>query len=77
MYFTVAVVGYSMFGENTLSQYTLNMPQGLVASKIAVWTTVFYYAHSTLYSTCFLIKLCYLVREISNFIYRVFCFAGG
>ncbi|XP_013467338.2 amino acid transporter AVT1C [Medicago truncatula] len=40
MYFTVAVVGYTMFGENTLSQYTLNMPRGLVASKIAVWTTV-------------------------------------
>jgi len=77
MYFTVAVVGYSMFGENTLSQYTLNMPRGLVASKIAVWTTVCYYAHSTLYSTCFLNKLCYLVREISNFIYHVFCFAGG
>ncbi|XP_073223212.1 amino acid transporter AVT1C-like [Cicer arietinum] len=40
MYFTVAVMGYSMYGETTLSQYTLNMPRGLVASKIAVWTTV-------------------------------------
>lgn len=77
MYFTVAVVGYTMFGENTLSQYTLNMPRGLVASKIAVWTTVFYYARSTLYSTFYLIKLGYLVREISNFIHHVFCFAGG
>ncbi|MCI67858.1 vacuolar amino acid transporter 1-like, partial [Trifolium medium] len=28
-----------MFGEDTQSQYTLNMPRGLIAYKIAVWTT--------------------------------------
>ena len=39
-YAAVAVVGYTMFGEATLSQFTLNMPQDLVATKIAVWTTV-------------------------------------
>ncbi|KAM0949687.1 putative amino acid transporter, transmembrane domain-containing protein [Dioscorea sansibarensis] len=39
MFAGVAVIGYLMFGEATLSQFTLNMPQGLVASKIAVWTT--------------------------------------
>ncbi|XP_022993096.1 amino acid transporter AVT1C-like [Cucurbita maxima] len=40
MYAGVAIIGYLMFGESTLSQYTLNLPQDLVASKIAVWTTV-------------------------------------
>lgn len=34
-------MGYKMFGEDTLSQFTLNLPQDLVATKIAVWTTVY------------------------------------
>ncbi|RWR91607.1 vacuolar amino acid transporter 1-like protein [Cinnamomum micranthum f. kanehirae] len=40
MYAGVAVMGYTMFGEFTKSQFTLNMPKNLVASKIAVWTTI-------------------------------------
>uniref|UniRef100_A0A0R0I8I3 Amino acid transporter transmembrane domain-containing protein n=2 Tax=Glycine subgen. Soja TaxID=1462606 RepID=A0A0R0I8I3_SOYBN len=35
-----AVLGYTMFGEAILSQFTLNMPKELVATKIVVWTTV-------------------------------------
>jgi vesicular inhibitory amino acid transporter len=40
LYSSVAVMGYKMFGELTESQITLNLPQELVASKIAVWATV-------------------------------------
>ncbi|KAG8390605.1 hypothetical protein BUALT_Bualt01G0100900 [Buddleja alternifolia] len=40
LYAAVAVLGYMMFGDSTESQFTLNLPQDLVASKIAVWTTV-------------------------------------
>ncbi|XP_039116471.1 LOW QUALITY PROTEIN: amino acid transporter AVT1A-like [Dioscorea cayenensis subsp. rotundata] len=35
-----AAFGYLMFGEDTLSQITLNLPKNSIASKIAVWTTV-------------------------------------
>ncbi|KAJ4835511.1 hypothetical protein Tsubulata_023276 [Turnera subulata] len=36
----VAAIGYTMFGEATLSQITLNMPQHSVVSRIALWATV-------------------------------------
>ncbi|KAI7735995.1 hypothetical protein M8C21_022407, partial [Ambrosia artemisiifolia] len=38
LYAAVAVMGYMMFGESTESQFTLNLPTNLVASKIAVNT---------------------------------------
>jgi len=40
MYAVTALMGYTMFGDETNSQFTLNMPKRFVASKLAVWTTV-------------------------------------
>ncbi|MCO5563133.1 hypothetical protein L7F22_016769 [Adiantum nelumboides] len=40
MYAGMAVMGFTMFGAETQSQITLNLPKHLVASKIALWATV-------------------------------------
>lgn len=40
LYAGMAVMGFKMFGYETASQITLNLPKQFLASKIAVWTTV-------------------------------------
>uniref|UniRef100_A0A0D3HVZ5 Amino acid transporter transmembrane domain-containing protein n=1 Tax=Oryza barthii TaxID=65489 RepID=A0A0D3HVZ5_9ORYZ len=40
VYAGVAVAGFLMFGESTMSQFTLNMPQQFIPSKIAIGMTI-------------------------------------
>ncbi|KAM0879897.1 hypothetical protein ACQ4PT_033939 [Festuca glaucescens] len=40
VYAGVAATGFLMFGESTMSQFTLNMPQQYAPSKIAIWMTI-------------------------------------
>ncbi|XP_021720350.1 amino acid transporter AVT1A-like [Chenopodium quinoa] len=40
VYLLVAVSGFLMFGEDTDSQVTLNLPENSAATTIALWTTV-------------------------------------
>ncbi|XP_057492960.1 amino acid transporter AVT1I-like isoform X1 [Actinidia eriantha] len=39
-YGSMAVLGYLMYGENVLSQVTLNLPTQKISSKIAIYTTL-------------------------------------
>ncbi|XP_051130607.1 amino acid transporter AVT1D-like isoform X2 [Andrographis paniculata] len=40
LYAGVAVCGLLMFGEDTDTQFTLNLPENLIASKVAAWAVV-------------------------------------
>jgi len=58
-YIAVAICGYSMFGEAIQSQFTLNIPQQYISSKIAVWTAV-RYNFKTLYKHVFWINIMFV-----------------
>jgi vesicular inhibitory amino acid transporter len=40
IYGTVAVLGYTMFGNHLKSQITLNLPTNTISTKIAIYTTI-------------------------------------
>lgn len=40
LYGGMAIMGFSMFGDETESQITLNLPEHFVATKVAVWCTI-------------------------------------
>lgn len=40
MYGGIAVAGYMMFGDGLKEQVTLNLPPGLMATNVVIWTTV-------------------------------------
>lgn len=40
LYCGVAAAGFLIFGDSLESQFTLNMPQQYLSSKIAVWAAV-------------------------------------
>jgi len=68
LYAVLAVAGFTMFGEDTASQITLNLPKQFFASKLATWTTVVnpftkYPFKDLTYSQCFWVvfpPLCYI-----------------
>ncbi|KAF3674700.1 zinc finger family protein [Capsicum annuum] len=39
-YGSMATMGYIMYGQNLMSQITLNLPKGKISSKIAIYTTL-------------------------------------
>lgn len=56
-----------MFGESTESQFTLNLPTNLVASNIAVWTTVSKLKIMAKYNALSFRNLCALIFFICYF----------
>lgn len=62
LYSSSAIMGFLMFGESTTAQITLNLPQNLVVSKIALWTTVSTYTSIYLHNST---RVCRLTLFLS------------
>lgn len=72
LYGGVGLAGYRMFGEKTLSQITLNLPQNSLASKVALWTIVRNFGAALHYFCIFFFFLSRYICIVSNFVCFLF-----